>query len=137
MTENNSKIQTLSDFIRYGYTSSYSIQKLSFFYKDNGITYLDKLVYQKYDSLLMKMSSIVELTDEELSKYQFYPELLSYDLYGTPNLSHLILYLNRCASYEFKRKNIKLIQPSYIDNVFQKIIEHEQKNIDKNYKSTL
>ena len=109
---NNSKVQTLSDFVRYGYTSSYSIQSISLFYKDkeNDIIYLDKLVYQKYDGLIMSMAQNVELTDDEINKYKYSPELLSSDLYGTPNLSHLILYINRCPAYSFKRKNIKLIQ---------------------------
>lgn len=136
---NNSKVQTLSDFVRYGYTSSYSIQSISLFYKDkeNDIIYLDKLVYQKYDGLIMSMSQNVELTDDEINKYKYSPELLSSDLYGTPNLSHLILYINRCPAYSFKRKNIKLIQPSYIEKIFQKIIEHEQSNLNKSYRETL
>lgn len=133
----NSKVQTLSDLIRYGYTSAYSIQSLSLFYKDNDIIYLDKLVYQKYDKLIMNMAQNIELTDEEINKYKYSPELLSSDLYGTPNLSHLILYINRCPAYSFKRKNIKLIQPSYIEKIFQKIIEHEQNNLNKNYRETL
>lgn len=133
----NSKVQTLSDLVRYGYTSSYSIQSLSLFYKDNDIIYLDKLIYQKYDRLIMSMTQNIELTDDELNKYKYSPELLSFDLYGTPNLSHLILYVNRCPAYSFKRKNIKLIQPSYIEQVFQKIIEHEQNNLNKNHKSVL
>ena len=136
---NNSKVQTLSDFVRYGYTSSYSIQSISLFYKDkeNDIIYLDKLVYQKYDGLIMSMAQNVGLTDDEINKYKYSPELLSSDLYGTPNLSHLILYINRCPAYSFKRKNIKLIQPSYIEKIFQKIIEHEQSNLNKSYRETL
>lgn len=135
--DDNSSVQTLSDFVRYGYTSSYSIQSLSLFYKDNGIVYLDKLIYQKYDQLIMAMTQNVVLSDEEFMKYKFSPEKLSTDLYGTPNLSHLILYVNRCPAYAFKRKNIKLISPNYIKKVFQRIIEHEQKNLTTNYKSTL
>lgn len=133
----NSKVQTLSDFVRYGYTSSYSIQSLSLFYKENDIVYLDKLIYQKYDKLIMGMTTKIVLTDIELMKYQFSPETLSNDLYGTPNLSHLICYINKCPAYLFKRKNIRLISPNYIAQVFQKIIEHEQKNLTNNYKSVL
>ena len=133
----NSRVQTLSHFIRYGYTSSYSIQAISLFYKDGDIIYLDQPVYQKYDRLVMAMAQVVELTDEELNKYKYSPELLSYDLYGTPNLSHLILYINRCPAYSFNRKNIKLIKPNYIETVLQKIIQHEQNNITKNHNQTI
>lgn len=137
MAIDNSKVQTLDDLIRYGYTSSYSIQVLSLFQKENDTIFLDKLVYQKYDKLIMSMSTIIELTDDEYLKYRLRPERLSYDLYGTINLSHLILYINRCAEYDFKRKNIRLISPNYINEIFQKIIEHEQKNLDKNSRSIL
>ena len=133
----NSRVQTLSDFIRYGHTSSYSIQAISLFYKDGDIIYLDQPVNQKYDRLVMAMAQVVELTDEELNKYKYSPELLSYDLYGTPNLSHLILYINRCPAYSFNRKNIKLIKPNYIETVLQKIIQHEQNNITKNHNQTI
>ena len=85
----------------------------------------------------MAMAQVVELTDEELNKYKYSPELLSYDLYGTPNLSHLILYINRCPAYSFNRKNIKLIKPNYIETVLQKIIQHEQNNITKNHNQTI
>lgn len=137
MAMGNSDVQTLDDLIHYGYSSSYSVQILSLFQKEDDIIYFDKFVYQKYDKLIMAMSKIIVLTDEEFLKYRLYPERLSYDLYGTPNLSHLILYINRCADYEFKRKNIRLIPPDYISQIFQKIIEHEQKNLDKNSRSIL
>ena len=133
----NPKVQTLDDLIRYGNTSSYSIQNISLFQKVDNTIFLDKLVYQKYDKLIMGLTRDIELTDEEYQKYKLNPQALSIDLYQTPNLSHLILYINRCSEYEFKRKTIKLISGTYISEILQRIIAREQKNLDKNRKEVI
>ena len=36
----------------------------------------------------------VEMTDEEKIKYKYNPKLLSYDIYGTPDLGYSLLLLN-------------------------------------------
>ena len=133
----NPKVQTLDALIRYGNTSSYSIQNISLFQKVDNTIFLDKLVYQKYDKLIMGLTRDIELTDEEYQKYKLNPQALSIDLYQTPNLSHLILYINRCSEYEFKRKTIKLISGTYISEILQRIIAREQKNLDKNRKEVI
>ena len=99
---NNSKVQTLTDFIRYGKTSSFSIPQVSFLMKDeNNIVYLDEVVYAKYSKLLMDESAIIDLTTTEYNLYRLDPKRLSTDLYGTPNLYHLILFLNNVSEFEF------------------------------------
>ena len=127
----NSKVQTLLDYIRYGKTSSFSIPQVSFLRKDNGVVFLDELAYAKYDDLLMNNSEIINLTTNEYNKYRLDPQALSSDLYGTPNLDHLILYLNRCSEFEFDIKQVRLLKYSNINSILKMILSHEENNIIK------
>lgn len=125
-------VKTLDDLIRHGKTSSYSINTLSLCQLEDTIVYFDKFAYQKYEKILMGLSELIELTDDQYRLYKYNPERLSYDLYGTSNLYHLILFLNNCSQYEFKHKKVRLIAAKYISNVFEKMINHEEKHIQEN-----
>ena len=128
---NNSKIQTLSDFVRYGRTSSFSIPNVSFLTKDDNIVYLDEVAYAKYHDLIMNNSVMLDLTTSQYNKYRLDPKLLSNEIYGTPNLYHLILYLNNVSEFEFDLKRIRLLNYSSINDVLKLILSHEEDNINK------
>ena len=127
----NSKIQTLSDYIRYGKTSSFSIPQVSFIKNEEGLVMLDELAYSKYDNLLMNNSEIIEFTTAEYNRYRLDPQALSMALYGTPNLDHLILYLNRCSEFDFDIKKVRLMKYSNINSILKLILSHEENNIIK------
>ena len=129
----NADIQTLSDLVSYGYSGSYTMPTIEMLDKQDDIIYFDRLSYSKYDRLIMGMATDITLTDDEYRKYRFHPERLSYDVYGNVNLSHLILYINKCSDYSFNKYNIKLIPRANIEIVFQKIIANEQRRINKNH----
>ena len=128
---NNSKIQTLSDFVRYGRTSSFSIPNVSFLTKNDNIVYLDEVAYAKYHDLIMNNSVMLDLTTSQYNKYRLDPKFLSNELYGTPNLYHLILYLNNVSEFEFDLKRIRLLNYSAINDVLKLILSHEEDNINK------
>ena len=125
----NSKIQTLSDFVRYGKTSSFTIPQVSLVMQDERIVFLDEVVYSKYANLLMQRSSVIDLTTVEYNNYRLDPKKLSTELYGTPNLYHLILFLNNVSEFEFDLKRIRLLPYSDVENIFKYILAHEEKNI--------
>ena len=127
----NSKVQTLSDYIRYGKTSSFSIPQVSLVKNSEGIVFLDELAYAKYDDLLMNNSTIITLTTEEYNLYRLDPQALSTALYGTPNLDHLILYLNRCSEFDFDIKQVRLMKYSDVVQILKLILSHEENNINK------
>ena len=128
---NNTKVQTLTDFIRYGKTSSFSIPNVSFLIKSDNIVYLDEVAYAKYNDLLLENSTVLDLTTIEYNKYRLEPKLLSYELYGTPNLYHLILYLNNVSEFEFDLKRVRLLNYSSINDMLKLILAHEEDNINK------
>ena len=127
----NSKVQTLSDYIRYGKTSSFSIPQVSLVKNNEGIVFLDELAYAKYDDLLMNNSTIINLTTSEYNRYRLDPQALSIALYGTPNLDHLILYLNRCSEFDFDIKQVRLMKYSDVVQILKLILSHEENNIIK------
>lgn len=128
---NNSNIQTLTDFVRYGKTSSFSIPNVSFLTKVDNIVFLDELAYVKYNDLILDNSVMLDLTTQEYNKYRLEPKKLSYDIYGTPNLYHLILYLNNVSEFEFDLKRIRLLNYSSVNDVLKLILAHEEDNINK------
>lgn len=132
----NSKVQTLTDYIRYGKTSSFSIPQVSLVKNVDGIIFLDELAYSKYDDLLMNNSEIITLTTDEYNRFRLDPQALSSALYGTPNLDHLILYLNRCSEFDFDIKKVRLMKYSNINSILKLILSHEENNIVKSINSS-
>lgn len=131
MATSNANIQTLEDFVRYGNTSTYTVLTSSFLRRFEDIVIHDKFAYEKYHDLIFNMSSFVDLDDEDLNEYRYRPDKLSYKLYGTPNLSHLLCYLNRCSEYEFDKKRIRYISQSNITQLFNLIMANETDNMNK------
>ena len=131
----NSKVQTLQDYIRYGAASSFSVPNVTLLTQNEDIIYLDQLVYAKYDDLLMNNSDLVDLTTEEYNTYRLNPQALSNALYFTPNLDHLILYLNRVSEFEFDIKRVRLITYSNVVSILKLILAHEEENIKKSKSS--
>ena len=129
-----SKIRTLDDFKRFGYTESYTIPNSTYFQRYEDLVILKNLAYDKYDKYLSGISYLLELSDDDLNKYRFKPDLLSTELYGTPTLQHLILYINATSEYDFQSRYVKLIPPDYIDQVYTYIMSHESSHIKANNK---
>ena len=133
-TKTNAKVQTLDDFVRYGRTSTYTVPTSSFIRRFDDLIIHDKFPYDKYHKLIMGMSRFAILSDEEINIFKYRPDLISYKLYGTPNLSHLILYLNQCAEYEFDKKRIRLISLENIQELFNLIMANESDKMKKQNK---
>lgn len=63
----------------------------------------DNILLNRYFNKIKNTSTKRTLTDSEKWKYNYRPELLSTDIYGTPELWYLILKLNYCEDfYDFK-----------------------------------
>lgn len=130
----NSKIQTLDDYIRYGRTSNYTVPTSSFIRRVDDLIIHDKFAYDKYHKLILNMSRYATLSDEELQVFKYRPDLISYKIYGTPNLDHLLLYLNHCSEYEFDKKRIRIISLDNIQELFNFVMAHEAEFMKKQNK---
>lgn len=90
-------------------------------------------VLSKYNDLLRKYIVEVDLTDEEYNRYKCLPNLMSYDLYGTPELGYSILYINNMVSMvEFTKRRVKVFSNS-ISEVLQELMVLTKEDLDRNH----
>jgi hypothetical protein len=53
-----------------------------------------------------------------ITKYERRPDLLALDIYGSPDYSWLLMYMNRCSINELKRgEELRFIEPSVLKNI--------------------
>lgn len=87
----------------------------------------------KYHDLMRKYIITVELTDAEYNRYKCLPNLMSYDLYGTPELGYSLLYINNMVSMmDFTKRKVKVFSNS-ISEVLKELIVLSKEDLDKNH----
>lgn len=101
--------------------------------QSGGIKYVVKDVLDDYMYELKKLAINIELTNDELVKYNYKPKLLSADIYGMTDFYYLILLLNGiCNVKEFHNINpLKLIPADDLGNYLSSILTNESKNIKR------
>lgn len=129
-----SNIQTLDDLIEFGKNGDFSLNNLGLLHKDTeyDLTYIYELVYTRYEDILRSRMFKITYNDKERRKYMYRPELLCMDVYGTPLLYHLILFLNNVGAHRFNKKYVYLLSKSDIKGILQDIIMKEEKHLKSN-----
>ena len=75
----------------------------------------------------------IKLTDIELAKYRYNPDLLSYDVYGSINLNFMILKINNMINpKDFDMSIIKLIRPQELMSLLSRIYNAEHDYLESN-----
>ena len=93
------------------------------------INFLTRL--NKYRYPLEQYVQVFNMSEEEYRKYRFRPKVFSYDMYGTVELSSLIMCLNGIVSVsEFNFKQIKYYDPA-IKGALLEILNKERKTMMK------
>lgn len=107
----------------------------SFCYQEQngGIKYVVKNVLDDYLYELKKLAINIELTNDEIVKYNYKPKLLSADIYGMTDFFYFILLLNGiCNVKDFHDINpLKLIPSDSLGNYLSSITTNESTNIKK------
>ena len=107
----------------------------SFCYQEQngGIKYVVKNVLDDYLYELKKLAINIELTNDEIVKYNYKPKLLSADIYGMTDFFYIILLLNGiCNVKDFHDINpLKLIPSDSLGNYLSSITTNESPNIKK------
>ena len=89
-------------------------------------------VISKYINTMRPFISTYTLTEDEFYRYKCKPNLLCYELYGTPELGYSLLYINNMLSVtEFTRKNIKIFT-SNINEVLRELMTLNRTDIERN-----
>ena len=101
--------------------------------KNGGIKYVVKNVLDDYLYELKKLAINIELTNDEIVKYNYKPKLLSADIYGMTDFFYIILLLNAiCNIKDFHDINpLKLIPSDSLGNYLSSITTNESTNIKK------
>lgn len=124
---------TLQEFIALG-RSVDVYDYLRFAMKENhdGMNVVIHNVLDDYLAEMKDQAFKINLTSKQIEEYKYNPKKLSYRLYGTTTLYHIILKLNNLANaHEFSLKNgqVLLFTPSVMKNVVASIYSSEKNAI--------
>lgn len=90
-------------------------------------------ILSKYHDLMKKYIVTVDLTDDEYTRYKCLPNLMSYDLYGTPELGYSLLYINNMVSMtDFTKRTVKVFSTN-INEVLKEMMVLLKDDLDSNY----
>ena len=92
-------------------------------YIPGGIQFAIHNVLYDYEEEIQQSTVLLNLSDNEMTKYRFKPWLLSYDIYGSTELEFIIRMLNGyLQDYEFDFQKIKVLRPNVLSNIIGRII---------------
>lgn len=124
---------TLDDFISMKISDDMTYYNFSLLEVINGVEHLDTNLVEMYLPELESQCITVKLSDEELNKYRYFPDLLSYDLYGSVQLDFVILLLNDMYDpKEFNKYNIVLPHASTLSEFLNRVYSKEEGYLQQN-----
>ena len=136
MTSNTSPALTctLSDFIAAGINDDMTYRNLSIIDKINGVEIIDHCLIDDYLPELKKSSVKITVSDADIIKYRYSPDLLAYDVYKSTQLDFIIMAVNGVATpTEFTmRGNIYLPYKSAVNSLLSMIYNAESEYIQIN-----
>ena len=124
---------SLEDFVNSSDSTTITYSSLSMIDKIDNIEFPIFNVVDDYIDELIKVSDIVNLTEEQKYRYKYRPKLLCEDIYGNGELYYIILLINGiCNMKEFTLENdIRLIQKDKLVDILKQIYKAEQKQIEE------
>ena len=99
----------------------------------NGVEHLNHNLIEDYLEELKSACITVDLTLDQYKKYKYFPDLLSYDVYGSVQLDFIIMLLNDCIDpKEFDKKTVILPYASVLASFLNTVYSKEQLYIEEN-----
>lgn len=100
---------TLEQFISMKNTDDMTYNNFCIYGTIDGQKILESNLIDEYLDELVKVTSIVQLSDEEYKKYKYSPDLLAYDVYGSVQLDFVVLAANDMIDpKDFNLRKLKL-----------------------------
>ena len=126
---------TLDDVIEK--EDRYDINKILFFSmtEDRTLVVKDTNLFTIYMRYLQQYIAAFKISKALRQYYRFRPDLLSTDLYGTPNLAWLLLTLNyqECASKFRLKSTVRIIPAQYLAQVYDTIVTKSTDKLAANW----
>lgn len=116
------KTYTVQDFISLRTSDEITYYNYSILEYLNGFDmFVTSLLYD-YDDELQEMAVTVNLTEKERIKYRYKPYLFAYDVYGSAEMSFIIMMLNGIIDpKEFDFNKVKAIPPNKLTDTLGRI----------------
>lgn len=128
-----SETYTLEDFVSMKIVDDMTYYNFSIVEVINGVKHLDINLVEEYLDILKKASVKIELSKQEFRRYQYRPDLLSYDIYGSTQLDFVILLLNDIIDpKEFTRTILYLPRASVLKEFLDAVYSKESGYIEQN-----
>ena len=132
-------IKTLSDIINKN--DRYDINKITLYTEteDGSLIIRDTDLFETYMRFIVHYVQTYTVSDYQRAYYRFRPHLLSYDVYGTPELAWLVISLNdqECPSKFRLKQTIRLIPAEYIPTVYDTILTRSSDKLEANWNEFL
>ena len=124
---------TLDDFISMQISDDMTYYNFSILEIIDGVQHLDHNLVEDYLKELEATCVTLELSNEEMSRYRYNPDLLAYDIYGSVQLDFIILLLNDMIDpKDFDRKKLKLPYASSLSIFLNTLYSKESNYINEN-----
>ena len=127
--------KTLNDIINT--ENRYDVNGITIFTKteDGDLIIRDTDLFTIYMRYIEPYITTYTVTKEQREKYARKPEWLSQDIYGTPELSWLLIMLNdmECASKFYLKSTVKAIPPDNLGNNYDTVITRSNTKVTRNW----
>ena len=124
---------TLDDFVALQSVDNMTYYNFSILEIIDGVQHLDHNLVEDYLKELEATCVTLELSNEEMSRYRYNPDLLAYDIYGSVQLDFVILLLNDMIDpKDFDRKKLKLPYASSLSIFLNTLYSKESNYINEN-----
>ena len=124
---------TLDDFVELQSVDNMTYYNFSILEIIDGVQHLDHNLVEDYLKELEATCVTWELSNEEMSRYRYNPDLLAYDIYGSVQLDFVILLLNDMIDpKDFDRRKLKLPYASSLSIFLNTLYSKESNYINEN-----
>ena len=124
---------TLDDFVELQSVDNMTYYNFSILEIIDGVQHLDHNLVEDYLKELEATCVTLELSNEQMSRYRYNPDLLAYDIYGSVQLDFVILLLNDMIDpKDFDRKKLKLPYASSLSIFLNTLYSKESNYINEN-----
>ena len=124
---------TLDDFVELQSVDNMTYYNFSILEIIDGVQHLDHNLVEDYLKELEATCVTLELSNEEMNRYRYNPDLLAYDIYGSVQLDFIILLLNDMIDpKDFDRKKLKLPYASSLSIFLNTLYSKESNYINEN-----
>lgn len=124
---------TLDDFVELQSVDNMTYYNFSILEIIDGVQHLDHNLVEDYLKELEATCVTLELSNEEMSRYRYNPDLLAYDIYGSVQLDFIILLLNDMIDpKDFDRRKLKLPYASSLSIFLNTLYSKESNYINEN-----